>query len=332
MADIARLAGVHVSTVSRALAGSPLVESHKREQILKLAREQDYVVNSTARNLRLKHTQILGVVIPLGRESQQPLTDPFFLRMVGHLAEAITGHGYGMFLQKVVVPMKDWLPNLIGSGRADGIIAIGQSTEHKTLQKVAASYRPLVIWGAHLKRQSYCTVGSDNFGGAFAAVEHLIKTGRRRIVFMGDPKPPEFRLRYEGYVRALACGPPGLGGPRVVLARPTTDAAYESMRATLRGDKGFDAVFAASDAIAISAMHALTAAGLSIPRDVSVVGFDDIAIAAHVSPPLTTVRQDVARGAQTLVDLLFRRIAGEDTPSVTLPAKLIVRESSTWTG
>jgi DNA-binding LacI/PurR family transcriptional regulator len=328
MADIGRLAGVHASTVSRALAGSPLVEPRKREQILQLARERGYVVNTVARNLRLKRTQTLTVAIPLQHEASQPLTDPFFVEMLGHLAEAITQRGYGMFLQKFVPPMGEWLQNLIGSGRSDGIIVIGQSTEHEVLQKVASTYLPLVVWGAHLKGQTYCSVGADNAGGALAAVEHLLKTGRRHILFLGDPGVPEIRLRHEGYKLALSRGPRGTGAPRLVPAHLTADAAYDAMRDFVRRGGRFDAVFAATDVIAISAMRAIIASGLSVPKDVAVVGFDDIALAAHTSPRLTTVRQDRERGARTLVDLLFRRMEGEETPSATMPAELIVRESA----
>lgn len=328
MADIGRLAGVHASTVSRALAGSPLVEPSKREQILKLARERGYVVNTVARNLRLKRTQTLTVAIPLQHEASQPLTDPFFVEMLGHLAEAITQRGYGMFLQKFVPPMGEWLLDLIGSGRSDGIIVIGQSTEHEVLQKVAATYLPLVVWGGHLKGQSYCSVGTDNAGGALAAVEHLLKTGRRHILFLGDPTVPEIRLRHEGYKMALSRAPRGTGAPRLVPAHLTADAAYDAMRDFVRQGGRFDAVFAATDVIAISAMRAIMASGLSVPKDVAVVGFDNISIGAYTSPRLTTVRQDLERGARTLVDLLFRRMEGEETPSATMPAELIVRESA----
>ena len=328
MADIAELAGVSASTVSRALAGSPLVAKKKREEILRLARERGYVVNSTARNLRLQRTQTLSVVIPLGHESGQPLTDPFFVEMLGHLADEITQRGYGMFLQKVTPPMKDWLPRLIGAHRADGIIVIGQSTEHKALEAAAPNYLPLVVWGGHLPQQSYCTVGTDNVAGAFAAVEHLIKSGRRRILFLGDPVVPEIRLRYEGYQQALARGPKGTAAHRIVPAHLTADTAYESMRAYIREGGQFDAVFGATDVIAISAIRAITASGLRVPQDVAVVGFDDISLAAHSNPSLTTVRQDLHRGARTLVDLMFRRLNGEDTPSATMPAELVIRESS----
>jgi DNA-binding LacI/PurR family transcriptional regulator len=328
MADLGKLAGVSASTVSRALAGSPLVAKARREEILKLARERGYVINSMARNLRLKRTQSLSVVIPLGHESGQPLTDPFFVQMLGHLADEITARGYGMLLQKILPPMDGWLDKLIASQRSDGVIVIGQSTEHRALEAAAKHYLPLVVWGGHLTHQHYCSVGSDNVGGARTAVEHLLQTGRRRIVFLGETVAPEMRQRYEGYELALARAPRGSAAPRAVSAHLTADTAYESMRAAIREGLRFDAVFAATDVIAFSAMRAIVASGLTVPGDVAVVGFDDISLASHVTPTLTTVRQDLQRGAKTLVELLFRRIDGEATPSATMPAELIVRESS----
>ncbi|MBN1238346.1 MAG: substrate-binding domain-containing protein [Gammaproteobacteria bacterium] len=328
MADIARLAGVHVSTVSRALAGSPLIERRMREKILKIAAKQGYVVNATARNLRTRRTQTLNVAIPLAHESGQALTDPFFTDMLGHLADEITQRGYAMHLQKILPPMQGWLPKLIRARSADGIIVIGQSTEHAALEEAARDYAPLVVWGGQLEQQRYCVVGTDNAGGARLAAEHLLAAGRRRIVFVGDPSIPEIRLRRDGCERALKKARAAGADVRVLAAHMTADAAYESVRGFIARGERFDAVFAATDVIAISAMRAIAAAGLAIPRDVAVVGFDDIPLAAHVHPPLTTVRQDIARGAKLLVDLVLRRLAGENAPSVTMPAELVVRESS----
>lgn len=326
MSDIAKLAGVSASTVSRALAGSPLVGKVSREKITRLARERGYVVNATARNLRLQRTETISVVVPLGHEASQPLSDPFFVEMLGYLADEITQRGYGVFLQKILPPMDDWLPKLINAGRSDGIIVIGQSTEHAPLQAAARTFRPLVVWGGQVDHQSYCTVGTDNFAGAVAAVSHLIGLGRKDILFLGDPTVPEIGLRYAGYRHALERA--GLREQHIVPAHLTADAAYETMRAFIASRERFDAVFGASDVIGMSALAAITAAGYRVPDEVAVVGFDDIAIAAHTNPPLTTVRQDLRRGAATLVSLLFRRIAGEDTPSATMAPELIIREST----
>jgi DNA-binding LacI/PurR family transcriptional regulator len=328
MADIARLAGVHVSTVSRALSGSPLVEPRMREKILALAERRGYVVNRAARSLRTSRTNTLTVAIPLAHERGQALTDPFFTTMLGHLADEITRRGFALHLEKILPPMDDWLPKLIAARRSDGIIVIGQSTQHAALEQAAAKYAPLVVWGGHSAKQRYCVVGTDNVNGGRMATEHLLKCGRRRIVFIGDPSIPEIRLRCDGYELALARAPRGHRKPRVIKAHITPEAAHTAMRRFIDSRSEFDAVLAATDIIAISAMHALASSGYSIPRDIAVVGFDDIALAAHVHPPLTTVRQDLGRGASLLVDLVLRRIAGEDTEPVMLPAELVVRESS----
>ena len=326
MADIAALAGVSSSTVSRALAGSALVAEERREEIARIAREHGYVVNPTARNLRLQRTQTISVVIPLAHETSQPLTDPFFAAILGHLADEITRRGYGVFLQKILPPMPDWMTRLISAHRSDGVIVIGQSTEHGVLEQAASVYHPLVVWGAEADA-AYCTVGTDNVDGARQAVTHLIRLGRRRIVFVGDTTAPEIRRRYEGYRSALRRAKAGLEAQQVVPAHLTADAAQAAMARFIASKHEFDAVFAASDVIAISAISAIRAAGLRVPEDVAVVGFDDIAMAAHTHPALTTVRQQIQRGAVTLVDLVFRRIAAERTESVLLPAELMVRES-----
>lgn len=327
MADIARMAGVSVSTVSRALAGSPLVPQAKRDEILAMAQGQGYVINEQARNLRLKKTRTIGVVIPLGHEVGQLISDPFFIELLGRLADEITARDYNVLLTKVARPETGWQDRLIQSQKADGLIVIGQSDQHEALNAVARTYLPLVVWGAHLPNQIYCSVGSDNIGGARLAVDHLIRLGRRRIAFLGVPSLPEVGLRYEGYRRALAAA--GISEDAALLAPAhfTVDTAYDTVRGLIDSHVPFDAVFAASDVIAIAAIKALTASGLRVPEDVAVVGFDDITIAAYASPPLTSVRQDLARGARVMVDLLFRRMDGENTPSATMQAELVVRRS-----
>lgn len=327
MADIARMAGVSVSTVSRALAGSTLVPQAKREEILALAQAQGYVINEQARNLRLKKTRTIGVVIPLGHEVGQLISDPFFIELLGRLADEITARDYNVLLTKVARPAPGWQDRLIQSQKADGLIVIGQSDQHEALNAVARTYLPLVVWGAHLPSQLYCSVGSDNIGGARLAVEHLVQKGRRRIAFLGVPSLPEVGLRYDGYRRALAAA--GIAEDPALLAPAhfTVDTAYDTVRGLIDSKVPFDAIFAVSDVIAIAAIKALNAAGLRVPEDVAVVGFDDITIAAYVNPPLTSVRQDLARGAKVMIDLLFRRMDGENTPSATMPAELVIRKS-----
>jgi DNA-binding LacI/PurR family transcriptional regulator len=327
MEDVARLAKVSMSTVSRALADNPLIPEDRRREIQRIAAEAGYVINQSARSLRMRKTQTIGVVFPLGHDVGQLISDPFFIEMFGRLADEITMRGYQILLCRVTDTSEGWLERIIQSQRQDGLVIVGQSDQHAALNKASASYAPLVVWGGHLPGQTYCSVGTDNVGGARKAVDHLIGLGRKRIAFLGMQELPEIGLRFDGYIRALRSAEIETDPALIVPAHFSFDTAYEAARELIESGVEFDAIFAASDIIALAAIQALTGAGVDIPGDVSVVGFDDIAIAAQSTPPLTSVQQDLAKGARTIVDLLFRRMAGEDAPSATLSPNLIIRKS-----
>jgi DNA-binding LacI/PurR family transcriptional regulator len=186
-----------------------------------------------------------------------------------------------------------------------------------------------VIWGPIVEGMPGRYVCSDNAGGARQAVRHLLSLGRRRIAFTGGASDhwPEFRLRYDGYARALRNA--GLEpDPALQADAQSSEAAgYEAACRLLDAGVGFDAVFAASDRIAFGVIGALRDRGLAVPRDVAVVGFDDIATAAHFNPSLTTVRQDTERAAEMLVDNLLRLITGETVDSALIEPRLVVRTS-----
>lgn len=328
MADIARMAGVSISTVSRALAGNPLIPKALRDQIVEIAQTHGYVVNQSARSLRLRKTDIIGVIIPLAHEAGQLISDPFFLEMLGRLADEITRRNYSVLLNKVIVTEPGWLDRIIQSHRADGLVLIGQSTQHEALNNVSDTYRPMVVWGAQVPDQRYCTVGSDSVQGGRLAVAHLAAQGRKRIAFLGATDAPEAVQRFQGYRQGLAeAGLPF--DPALVIPAPyTMDDARAVIAGVVATGVTFDAAFAFSDVIALAAISALTEVGRTVPDDVAVVGFDDIVLARHSNPPLTTIRQDLAYGARAMIDLLFRRMAGEDAPSALCPVELVVRGSS----
>jgi len=152
--------------------------------------------------------------------------------------------------------------------------------------------------------------------------------GRERIAFLGPIDAPEAAQRFEGYRKGLAEA--GIAfDPALAVPTPyTLEDAQRTVAAFLSTGVAFDAVFAFSDVVALAAIGALTEAGKAVPGDVAVVGFDDIVLARHSAPPLTTVRQDLAFGARAMVDLLFRRMAGEDAASTLAPVELVVRGSS----
>lgn len=329
MADIARLAGVSVSTVSRALNGSTLINAQTRQRIGELARSLNYTINESAKNLRLQRNQTIAVVVPYDTQSRQHISDPFFLSMVGSLADALTDRGYDMLLSRVDAEALDSVSALYDAGRAIGIVLIGQWRHHDQLNALAARGVPVVVWGGQLPQQLYCTVGGDNLLGGRLATEHLLAQGRQRILFMGDAQLPEVALRLAGYQQALQHAGRPLDDALVqCVPFEEHDAERAIERALSPGGPAFDAVFACSDLIAILLLRALRRAGRAVPRDVAVIGYDNVALAAYADPPLTTVHQPVALAGEELVDALTRLIDGQPQAPRVLPVELVVRQSS----
>jgi len=327
MQELAELAGVSVSTVSRALAGKTIINAKTRERVVELARAHGFKPNQAAQNLRLRRAQAIGVVIPMGHEIDQHPSDPFFMTMLGHLADALTDRNFDLLLSRVIPSGDDWLDDLLDSGRVDGAIVIGQSDQTAVLDAAAARHRGLVVWGAQVPGQKHVSVGSDNVLGGLIAGRHLIARGKRKLLFLGNPSPPEFGQRQQGFLQASAEA--GLADDVHTLPiHLTSEAAYAAASAFLDEHPGIDGIFAASDVVAMSVLRALAERGLAVPGDVAVIGYDDIMLAAHTSPPLTTIRQDLEKGARLLVDMLFRQIDGETCESVQLEPQLIVRASS----
>ena len=328
MSDLARLAGVSTSTVSRALADNPLIPEGTRREIARLAAAHGYVPNLGARRLRLNRTEVIGVVIPLAHEQGQPISDPFFLELVGHLADGISARGYDTLLTRVPAPEPGWLQRLMGSGRADGLLVIGQSDQHAALNVAADEGLPLVVWGARRPDQRYCSVGVDNLAGGRAVSERMLAAGRRRIAFVGLSGAPEFADRHAGYVEALRAA--GLEPDPTLLVEThlAGEGLADPLMHRIAADPSIDAAVCATDVIAIAVMRALSASGRRVPQDVAVSGFDDIAAAALTSPSLTTVRQDLAAGARHMVERLFAQLQGERPRSIQMTAPLVLRDST----
>ncbi|MES2150926.1 MAG: LacI family DNA-binding transcriptional regulator [Pseudomonadota bacterium] len=328
MADIARLAGVSTATVSRALNASPLVNEETRTRILELARSLKYSINIGAQNLRLRQNRTVGVVVPYDPETRQHLSDPFFLSMLGSLADALTDQGFDMLLSRVDAGELDAAAAAYDTGRVIGIILIGQWRHHDQLNQLAARQVPIVVWGAQLPQQLYTTVGGDNVSGGELATEHLLKQGRRRIAFLGDVNLPEVEQRHRGYSAALAAH--GLEADPALLVTVSflPEGGREAVDELARRGVPYDAVFASSDLLAMTAINTLRGRGIRVPEDIAVVGYDDIELSNYFHPPLTTVRQPIEEAGRALVRALLGLIEGRGALSEQLPTELIVRASA----
>jgi DNA-binding LacI/PurR family transcriptional regulator len=327
IAELARLAGVSTGTVSRALAGKSLVNVETRERIQALAREHGFRPNQMARRLRVQETKVIGVVVPLGHEQRQHLSDPFFMAILGHLADALTENGYDIMLSRVIPDAEDWLERIVDSGMLDGVLLIGQSNQFEAIERVAQWYRPIVVWGSHQPGQIHCTVGVDNRKGGRLAGECLIAAGRKRLAFLGENVAPELSERYLGLCDAAQAA--GLPAPLQLNTHLASDVmAEEIARHIEQISAEVDGIAAGSDLIAMHAVRALADRGIAVPGTISVTGFDDLPLAEQTIPRLTTISQNIATGARAMVTALFERIAGNDAPSVEMEPQLVRRDTA----
>ncbi|MDQ8756787.1 LacI family DNA-binding transcriptional regulator [Sphingosinicella sp. LHD-64] len=324
--DIAALAGVSISTASRALNDSPSINARTKQLIWKLAREHDYPFRRYMPAGPIGANGTIAVVVPppQGREGQ--LDDPFFLELFAGVSDAARERGCDLLVSHLLPASFADLSAAMTTSRADGVIFLGQSSLHHALNRLAESEGRFAVWGAQLPEQAYCSVGSDNLAGGRRATAHLVRLGRRRIVYLGDTEAPEVTQRVRGHVEALEQAGIAHDPALMVPAHFTVESSEASVDALLARGVKFDGIVAASDLIALGAIRALLHAGISVPEDVSVIGYDDVPFARYSRPALTTLRQDTARAGRLLVSKLLDTGGGE-MRSERLPTELIVRES-----
>ena len=330
--DIAHLAGVSQPTVSRALRGSPMVNEETRRRIQAIAEQLNYKVDKNASNLRTQHSGTLALLFfedPTPDESQ---INPFFLSMLGSITRACAVQSYDLLISFQQLST-NWQADYEDSNKADGLILLGYGDyleSQSRLQRLVEQGTHFVRWGAALPGEPGISIGCDNFQGGHDISAHLLERGRRNIAFLGHASDhyPEFMERFRGHAAALQAAGIATDSALQVDAITSEQSGYEAASELLQRDAAFDAIFAASDLIAIGAMKALHERGLQVPGDVAVAGFDDIPMAGFVNPSLSTVQQDTKLAGSILVETLLKLIQGEQVQSRTIPVKLALRRST----
>jgi DNA-binding LacI/PurR family transcriptional regulator len=319
MEDLAKLAGVSKITVSRALRDSPLVTAETREKIRQIANEQGYRLNVSARNLRMRRSYSVAVVVEMTPVRGRPMSDPYPLELLGGITQELTTAGYS-----VVLTSKQLMDTAPVQG-ADGMILLGQGSHSEAVHMLQRTGLPLVVWGAPEAGSDYIVVGSDNRAGGVSAAQRFIDQGRRKLVFLGDVDHAEVQERCAGFIDAMG------GQGTVHIMRPkafTFEAGFDCISALLK-KKGqvVDGVFAASDSLAMGAIRALTERDIRVPESVSVIGYDDTPSAASFVPPLTSVHQYLRDGGVLLAKKMLALIEGQPVKSEMLPTMLMVRQT-----
>jgi len=325
--QIAALAGVSRSTVSRVLNDHPHVRPETRAQVLQVIAATGFHPDPVARSLSGRDAETIGVVIPLTIRSL--FEHPFFPRLVQGIAQGCSNQDYtlSLYLLQSLKEENRFRARISRRQFLDGLIVTSARDADPLIPRLFDSQVPFVMHGRHEDpRVSFVDV--DNLSGAHAGVTHLVRLGRRRIAMICGPSgslAAEDRKR--GYLDALRERRVAADEALVVCGDYTEASGYEAMRRLLPHVP--DAVFAASDAMALGCLRALREAGQRVPEDVAVVGFDDLPQAATSDPPLTTVRQPIQRAGVLAVDMLIDILENGAEPArrMVLPTKLVVRSS-----
>jgi LacI family transcriptional regulator len=325
--DIANMCGVSRSTVSRVINGDLNVSEKTRQKVMDVIHKYDFQPNLAARGLAMGHTRVLGLVIPKG--VQAIFEEPFFALLIQGVSTSCNALDYSVMLWLAEPDYeRRMITKILYNGLADGVIVASMLMDDTIVDSLRQNKLPFMLIGRHptYDRLSYLDV--DNRGGACQAVLHLLRLGRRRVATITGPQNMIAGAnRYQGYLDALRDrGIPA--NPELVVEGDFTDVGgYACMQRLLPYKP--DAVFAASDTMAMAAIQVIQEHGLRVPDDIAVIGFDDIPQASRFRPALTTVRQPITRmgavAAETLIDMIE---TGSTLPrQMVLHAELVIRES-----
>ncbi|MGE5629481.1 MAG: LacI family DNA-binding transcriptional regulator [Caulobacteraceae bacterium] len=325
--DIARLAGVSTTTVSKIINSKDNdIGKSTIERVKKIIEEQSYLPNTVARSMITKKTKTIGLVIP-------DVRNPFFTDLARGAEDVTNERGYSLLFCNTDDDLKKeikYINNLIEK-QVDGIALAGAVIRDQALEENINIKVPIVS----LDRNVYFkgiegSIEVDNFSGAYDAVNHLIQLGHKNIMFLsGQLNVKLSKDRLEGYKRALADNNLDYNEKLVVYGNYSSEFGYQSIK-NMELDKAVTALFCGNDLIAIGAMNALKEKNISIPGDISIVGFDDIYISSLVTPALTTVRQPSYEIGYQAVEMLINLLECKKVSSkkVGIKLELKVREST----
>lgn len=324
--DIARHLGVSKGTVSMALNDAPGVNADTRLRVKEYARSVRYRPNKLARAINTGRSQLVAVLL-------SRLTDSFYEEVVQGIENVAAQRGYDVIVSSVVGSTAhsrsrnaDALVDRLISRQIDGIIGSVYSLPDTAISQLAEAGIALLFLGPE-PLDGEVSVTVDNVLGGRLAAEHLYDLGHRRVLFVGGDERFGF-LRAQGAGEYLAGKGDAHFEERLLDGEPDMEAAYYGMATRLRARRDFTAVFCASDLVAVGVCKALQDAGVSVPSQVSVVGFDDLRWAKLITPALTTVHQPQVSQGEVAMDLLVRRIEEGEAPSRVLTPRLIVRDST----
>lgn len=326
--DVAKLAGVSTATVSRVINDYPHVRKSVRERVQKVIDETGYQPNVAARSLASNRTKVVGLVIP--NSVSNFFTDPYFSRLTEGIAYACNENDYvlSLFIFNSKEIERKLFPRVTRRGMVDGIIIQSTGLYDEAINYLTEGDIPFVVAGQSINTPEASFVDVENRSGAFKATMHLIQLGRKRIATITGTLNTSVGMdRLEGYRKALEDSRIGIDESLIAEGDFTELGSYYATKRLLVHNP--DAIFVASDTMALGAIRALREENISIPKDIALVGFDDLPPARSATPPLTTVRQPIRRFGMTLMETLLDILENGPEPPrrIIFDTELVIRES-----
>ena len=328
--EVALRAGVSRSAASRAINNARHVSPATRDAVERAIRELGYVPNPSARALATQ--QAGAVILAVSHDDPALFADPFFGQIIGGVSAALEKTDLVLMLALASSSHgRERVERVLRSGRADGVMLLALRGDDPLYRLTEQLGLPVVIGGRPLHGEPAWYVDADNRGGARLATEHLITTGHRRIATItGQLDTRAGADRLHGFQETMAVA--GLDNTWIEPGDFTEDSGAQAAARLLAAHPDLDALFAASDNMAAGALRTLRAQGRSVPTDVAVVGFDDLPIARHTDPPLTSVNQPIQALGHEMAKMLVDLVDGERPSSLILPTRLTIRESAPASG
>jgi DNA-binding LacI/PurR family transcriptional regulator len=328
ISDLALLAGVSKSTVSRALNDNPLISKETRERIQDIARANNFYINASARQLSLRESQTVAFVTH-GYHKDFSIVDLFTLEIMGGVSRGLHEQGYDMLVIHVDPGDKEWAREYLDSGRVAGFILITSERKQDQIRELNRINAPFIIWGVPNEKNCCSSICGDNYTGGFLATNYLIQQGRKQIGFIGGPaNEREMQLRLEGYQAALMKAGISPEKNRETYGDFSPMSGYRAMNVLLDNCPELNGVVVASDLMAFGAIKSIQDRHLTVPGQISVIGYDDLSIAQLSTPPLTTIRQNIPDAGHLLAKSIVNQIKTGEIQSTLLPVSLIIRESA----
>ncbi len=332
--DVAKLAGVAVSTVSLALNNKENVREATRKKVIEAARKLDYYPSSIAKRLALNKTHTIALCAFIARDHP---SGGFYIPLIQGVMDVVNANNYSFQLDikgeyQNSSTKREMLTRLAKYRLVDGLIILSHwFFQVKEILDLEQMNFPYVVVNGHILGIDVNCVEMDNFGGAVKVLEYLIDLGHRRIGFItGHPDQQSSMERIKGFREALRKNRIDYNESFIYTGDFHKKSGYEGMRYLLNLPSPPSAVFVANDNMALAAIKIIKKEGLKIPEDISIVGFDDIEASSQIDPPLTTVRQPLYKMGEEAAKLLFQLLNNKESKpkKIILDTELVIRESS----